>query len=292
LKVDLDGKPMYLSLEAAQFKLHGEFYTLVSIKDIQTEIDRAHLVKELEIAWDVQKSLLPGSNPAIPGFDIAADCKPAKEVGGDYYDFIVPAKDKLALIIGDVSGKGTSASFYMTLTKGYIQATIDENMTPKEILVKVNELLLNTISKKLFVTLFIALLDVKTKKVVCARAGHNPAFHFSKKKDKTVSIKPGGIALGLRKSTPFTEAITEEEIQLEKGDWLVLYTDGFTEARNAGAWEFGEDRFIQAIGENLDKCAGDMVDSMFSQVEIFTGTAGRHDDMTMVAIKVLPDDED
>lgn len=288
LKIETNEKIMYLSINATQFKIKGEFYTLVSLQNIQLEIEREHMAKELEIAWNVQRSLLPGKNPDIPGYDIAGMCKPAKEVGGDYYDFIPVGTNKLAMIIGDVSGKGIPAAFYMTLTKGFIQSHMRENTSPKEVLIKVNDLMYNTIDKRSFVTIFIVVLDWKLKKIVCARAGHNPAIHYSGNKGEVTLIKPDGIALGLRETNNFSESFQEYELQLEDNDWLILYTDGLSEAMDTSSSEFGEEGLIQTIKENHHKNAESMMDTILNRVQDFTTGCDQHDDMTMITLKYDP----
>ncbi len=285
LKIESNEKTIYLSMNAIQFKIKDECYTLVSLQDIQSEIEREHMAKELEIAWNVQKSLLPGKNPNIPGFDITGRCKPAREVGGDYYDFIPVGKNKLAMIIGDVSGKGIPASFYMTLTKGFIQSHMTGTTSPKEALIKVNEMMYNTIDRRSFVTMFIVVLDWKSKKVVCARAGHNPIIHYSGKKGEITMIIPDGIALGLRETNVFSESIREYELQLEDNDWLILYTDGLSEAVDADSNEFGEKGLIQSVRENFHKNAESMVETIFNRVQVFSEGCDQYDDMTMIAVK-------
>ncbi len=287
-KIEIAGRVIYLSIHATQFKIQAEFYTLISLKDIQPEIEREHLAKELEIAWTVQESLFPANNPEIPGFDIAGMCQPAKVVGGDYYDFIPVGPGKLAMVIGDVSGKGASASFYMTLTKGYIQSNMNENTTPKEVLTRVNELMLETISKRSFVTMFIAILDWDSGKIVCSRAGHNPALYYPGKSSDTVSIKPGGLALGLRDTNAFSGVIEEYQLQLEENDWLLLYTDGFTEAMDVESNEFGENRLIAAVKEYQHLNAQELVKGIYNGVVAFSGKREQFDDMTMIAVKRTP----
>ena len=285
VKIESNKNPLYLSINATQFKTQGELYTLVSLQDIHVEIEKEHMAKELEIAWNVQKSLLPQQNPDIPGFDIAGMCQPAEEVGGDYYDFIPIGKDKLVMIIADVSGKGTPAAFYMTLTKGFIQSYIREDISPKEMLINVNRQMCETIDRKSFVTMFIAVLDREYKKISCVRAGHNPAIHYSIKDGKNILIKPVGIALGLRKGDFFSEAIREYELQMEDNDWLILYTDGFVEALNIDSKEFGEDRLMRLIKDNCNKSADNMVRTIFNTVKDFAGSSPQHDDMTIICLK-------
>lgn len=287
LKIESQGKTVYLSIYATRFKITDEFYTLVSLQNIQPEIEREHMAKELEIAWKVQKSLLPADNPRIPGFDIAGMCKPAEEVGGDYYDFIPLGMNKLALIIGDVSGKGTSASFYMTLTKGFVQSYMRENLSPKEVLIKVNELMYKTIDRRYFVTMFIAVLDWELKKIVCARAGHNPAIHYSGKNGEGNAVKTEGIALGLRETGTFSQAIREYQLQLDDNDWFILYTDGFVEALDADENEFGEEGLIRTVKENYRESAEGMVGILFDKVRDFSRSGTQGDDMTMIGVKAV-----
>lgn len=288
LKIESNENTLFISIRATQFILKGELYTLVSLQDIQPEIEREHMAKELEIAWNVQKSLLPAKNPDIPGFDIAGMCKPAEEVGGDYYDFIPLGKHKIGMIVGDVSGKGISASFYMTLTKGFIQSHINENTSPKEVLIKVNELMANTIDRRSFVTMFIAILDWKTRKIVCARAGHNPAIHYSTKTRECVLVKPSGIALGWRNRETFSKSIREYQLQLDDNDWFIMYTDGFIESRDEESREFGESGLIRVLKENEQENAQHMVGIIFDRVMNFSHSSGQEDDMTIIGIKALP----
>lgn len=288
LKIESHGNTMYISIRATQFILKGERYTLVSLQDIQPEIEREHMTKELEIAWKVQKSLLPAGNPNIPGFDIAGMCKPAEEVGGDYYDFIPLGKHKIGMIVGDVSGKGIPASFYMTLTKGFIQSHMNEKTSPKQVLIKVNELMAKTLDRKSFVTMFIAILDWKSRKIVCARAGHNPAIFYSSKNKECSLVKPGGIALGWRDTKTFSKTIREHQMQMDDNDWFIMYTDGFIETKNGDANEFGENRFTQVLKENVQKDAQHMVGVIFDRVMNFSYSPGQHDDMTIIGIKALP----
>jgi serine phosphatase RsbU (regulator of sigma subunit) len=288
LKIESNENTLFISIRTTQFILKGELYTLASLQDIQPEIEREHMAKELEIAWNVQKSLLPAKNPDIPGFDIAGMCKPAEEVGGDYYDFIPLGKHKIGMIVGDVSGKGISASFYMTLTKGFIQSHINENTSPKEVLIQVNELMANTIDRRSFVTMFIAILDWKSRKIVCARAGHNPAIYYSNKTRESALVKPGGIALGWRDTETFSKNIREYQLQLHDNDWFIMYTDGFIEPRDAKSREFGEDGLSRVLKENAGENAQHMVEIIFDRVMNFSHSSNQEDDMTIISIKALP----
>jgi serine phosphatase RsbU (regulator of sigma subunit) len=290
-KIRTEQKTIYLSMNATQFIVKDKRYTLLSLQDIHAEIEREHMAKELEIAWNVQKSLLPGSNPDFPGFDIAAMCKPAKEVGGDYYDYFPLAPGKLAIVIGDVSGKGIPASFYMTLTKGFIQSNMTENSSPRDVLIKVNELMYKTIDRRAFVTMFIAVVDGKSKRIVCARAGHNPAIHFASSNTKFTLIKPEGIALGLRNTDAFSDCLREYELSLKENDRLLLYTDGLTETLDAHGHEFGESGLMHILLKNREKNSETLVEKVFERVQEISENGQQDDDMTMLALRVVPENK-
>ncbi len=286
VKIGENEKLLHLAINATEFKLHGELYTLVSLQDIQSEIERERLSRELEIARQVQNSLLPKSDPQVDGYDIASVCLPAEEVGGDYYDFLSVGENRLGMLIGDVSGKGVPAAFYMTLTKGMIQSNCINHISPRDVLIKVNHLLYRTMERGSFVSLFFALLDAASRTIVCSRAGHNPALHYSAADDEVRMIRPAGIGLGLEEGKIFEEVIQTETIHLRPGDWFIFYTDGFTEAMNRNLQEYGEERLTQVIRANSSKTAGQMIDAVCSAIEDFIADAPPHDDMTMIALKV------
>lgn len=163
--------------------------------------ERVRMSKELEIARQVQMRLLPKKSPDVPGFEISGMCIPAKETGGDYFDFIELSKSRLGIVIGDVSGKGVPAAIYMTLTKGIVQSHADDFVSPQDVLIKVNKLLYQTIDKDSFVSLFYAVLDIKHKTVIYSRAGHNPVLYYRHKDGHCSLLEPDGIALGLERGT-------------------------------------------------------------------------------------------
>jgi len=248
--------------------------------------ERVRMVKELEIARQVQMKLLPKRSPDIKGFDIAGICIPALEVGGDYYDFIDIPNGNIGIAVGDVSGKGLPAAIYMTLTKGIVQSHADEFISPSVVLSKVNQLLYKSIEKGNFVSMFYAILNLETRKMVLSRAGHNPAVYLFKD-EQVKNLKPSGLALGLEKGELFDKVIRDEEVQLVSGDVVVFYTDGYTEAMNEKKDEFGEDRLISILKSTRLETAEKMISAINKEIKGFAGSAHQHDDMTMVVIKVL-----
>ena len=286
IKIDKSNIRLQLALNATEFIMRGKKFTLVSLQNIQSELERERMAKELEIAHQVQMSLLPKGSPIIPGYDIAGSCIPAEEVGGDYYDYIHLDNGNLGIAVGDVSGKGMPAAIYMTLTKGVIQSQSDEMFSPKEVLTKINSLIYQSIERKSFVSMFYSILDPNNRKLICSRAGHNPAILFRNGENGCKLIEPSGIALGLESGDVFSDVIHEEEIGLERGDLLVLHTDGFTEAMNENQDEYGEERLVDIIRKNKDKDSMALIEAVSQDVRQFTETYPQHDDMTMVSVRV------
>jgi sigma-B regulation protein RsbU (phosphoserine phosphatase) len=245
------------------------------------------MATELHIAYQVQKSLLPRSNPTLSGFDIAGHCIPAKEVGGDYYDFFPLGDNKLGIVIGDVSGKGVPAAIYMTLTKGIIQSHTHNLDSPGEVLKNVNKLLYQILEPGSFVSMYFAVLDGTTREISCARAGHNEAILYSSRNNQTLNVQPEGIGLGLEKGNVFDSKIKEQIVQLNSNDILIFYTDGFTEAMNHRRELFGEKRLHASLLENQDKKMVDLIQSVSTDVKNFVGNSSQYDDMTIIGIKAL-----
>lgn len=250
---------------------------------------RARMSKELEIARQVQMKLLPAEPPHIEGFEMEGICIPANEVGGDYYDFIPMDESRLAVLIGDVSGKGVPAAIYMTLTKGIIHSQAEHELTfsPEQVLTRVNRSLYQMMDHKSFVTLFFGILDVKKRILSYSRAGHNPLLYFRRTDNKVIALKPSGIALGIEKGLLFNESITEETLKLEKDDVIVFYTDGFSEAMNSELHEYGEHRLMDTVQKHKKEPVKQIIERVVADVDAFTKGYPQHDDMTMVIVKVF-----
>jgi hypothetical protein len=252
---------------------------------VQRISERERLKKEMEIAARVQLSLLPKEEPNIPGFDIASISIPAVEAGGDYFDFVKLSGNKIGIAIGDVSGKGIGAAIYMTLTKGILQAHAEENVSPANVLVKVNRLLYKTIEKNSFVSMFYAILDTNQNSITYSRAGHNPGILCSQEASGTRLLFSKGMALGLEEGSIFSSTLKEENIEIKKDDVFVLYTDGFTEAMNEKHEQYGEDTLIKLIERNRNLSAKELINIVLKDVKKFTDNFPQHDDMTMVVLK-------
>jgi len=248
--------------------------------------ERQRLQRELEIARDIQMSFLPKKNPLINYLDIASICIPALEVGGDYYDFIQFDGNKLGVIIGDVSGKGTQAAFYMILTKGFLKALAKSFRSPLKFLQDMNTLFYENVERGTFISMVCGIFDLENKKFMLARAGHNPVIVRKSAQKNAGTLHPTGLAIGLEKGIVFNKTIQEIEIEITKGDIFVFYTDGFTEARNKFKEEFGEERLVDIVKNNSGLTSEEILNQIIKEVKTFMGKTPQHDDMTMIVAKI------
>jgi hypothetical protein len=248
-------------------------------------LERARREQELGIAHRVQSGLLPTSDPNIVGFDVAGVCRPANEVGGDYFDYFPLSDGRLAIAVGDVSGKGVPAAFFMTMTKGFMEVAATEVREPVAVLSQANDNLRSTLAKGTFVTMTYSVLDPESSVVTFARAGHNaPVWRRAGERPELVT--PPGTALGAAPSALFERMLAARPIELRQGDVLVFYTDGVTEAMDTAREEFGEERLLAAIEAHADGLsARDIVERLLDEVAAFSRGANQHDDITIVVIK-------
>jgi serine phosphatase RsbU (regulator of sigma subunit) len=249
-------------------------------------LEQARRQEELSIAHRVQSGLLPSDDPEVEGFDVAGACLPATEVGGDYFDYFKLSDGRFGVAVGDVSGKGVPAAFFMTLTKGFMEVSAAEAREPSAVLSQANSHLREHLAKGTFVTMAYAVLDPESRAVSCARAGHNPPVYLPRKEEPRF-VDSAGTALGAAPPALFERILESRRIELQRGDALVLYTDGVTEAMNAEREQFGEERLLAALGHLRDGySARGVVDKLVAEIAAFSGGASQHDDITVVVIKV------
>jgi sigma-B regulation protein RsbU (phosphoserine phosphatase) len=252
-----------------------------------TELAGQERVKrELEIAHQVQSSFLPRQMPKVNGLDIAGMCLPATEVGGDYFDFIKISKDRLAFVVGDVSGKGIQAAFYMTFVKGIIQTLSTAIESPAEVMRRTNRVFGKNAPAGTFISMIYGVVDVSTNTFTFSRAGHNPAILKRLNTVDAEPLQPKGMAIGFPRPDIFDENIEEQSIQLGKGDTLVFYTDGFSEAMNSARELYSDERIVEKVGHVGSKSSGAILRALTEDVHHFIEGHGRSDDMTMVVIKM------
>jgi sigma-B regulation protein RsbU (phosphoserine phosphatase) len=259
---------------------------------LQTAAEKKRLEEELRIARQIQMSLLPRGPLEMPGLGVTALCVPAREVGGDYYDFFPLGHDRLGVLIADVSGKGTSAALYMAELKGLVLSLSQIYHSPRELLLEVNRIISENLDSRSFITMSYAVLDLKRGVMTFARAGHTPLIYLpgraAPRRDAQV-LTPNGMVVGLRidgAAAKFAELLEEEQLTLDNGDVIVLYTDGITEAMNDSEDLFGEGRLSRLVEEHGHLPSGELRERILREIEAFVGGADQHDDMTMILIKV------
>ncbi|NET83594.1 MAG: PP2C family protein-serine/threonine phosphatase [Moorea sp. SIO1F2] len=282
--------------------------TAVAIANDELKVELRHkerLDRELEIGADIQIRLLPRQCPEIEGVELAAFCKTANRVGGDYYDFIPTNYDQLgpknsgdgnvtdehsaylpwSIVIGDVMGKGVPAGLIMTMTRGMLRAEVLNGHSPARILEHLNRVMyVDLENSHRFVTLFYSEYDPKTKILSYSNAAHNPPLLWQA---STRSIKPldtAGMLIGLEVDSQYEDS----QVQLDSGDTIIYYTDGVTEAANLNGNRFDEENLTQSFQWACEHShsAQEILDYLFEQVQQFTGTTTNGDDMTLVVMQV------
>jgi sigma-B regulation protein RsbU (phosphoserine phosphatase) len=246
--------------------------------------DRARRDWELERAREVQQRLLPQEYPPIAGLDYAGMCRPALAVGGDYYDFIRLSETGLAIAIGDVSGKGIAAALLMTTLRAYLHGqTMNGATDPEQIVASLNRLVCESFSPNRYATFFYAHYDSSARALLYVNAGHNPPFVFrTGTRPEILRLHPGGPVVGF---TPDC-AYSADRVALERGDLIVAFTDGISEAMDADGDQWGEERLAQAIAGSRGLSARELVDRIVGEADQFAGGTAQHDDMTLVALRV------
>ena len=259
---------------------------------LQTAAEKKRLEEELRIARQIQMSLLPRGTLDVPGLTITALCVPAREVGGDYYDFFPLPQNRLGVLIADVSGKGTSAALYMAELKGLVLSLSQIYFSPRQLLTEVNKIISENLDSRSFITMTYAVIDVGQGLMTFARAGHTPMIYLGGPAARNPGARvlvPSGMVLGLRiegAAEKFDELLEEDRVDLSVGDVIVLYTDGITEAMNADSDLFGDSRLSQIVEEHGHLDSSELRERILREIEAFVGGADQHDDMTMILLKV------
>ncbi|MBI2567650.1 MAG: serine/threonine-protein phosphatase [Candidatus Schekmanbacteria bacterium] len=251
----------------------------------RTEKEVELLRHELRMAAQVQLSLLPVKLPTLPSIEVRATCLPAREVGGDFYDVMGLSGGRLAVVIGDVSGKGLHAALYMAQAIGTIRALARHCDAPIEVMSVANDVLKERLGRGIFITALYCALDPATGRVRYVRAGHLPPLWLHRGQTETEVPAVAGLGLGVAPSTVFRDVVTEAEIQLAPGDTLVLFTDGLTENFDAGGEEYGLQRFRDACRAASERPLAELEGMIFMELERFRGGRMQHDDATMLLIR-------
>lgn len=251
----------------------------------EAEKQKLSIERDLDLARKIQQGLLPNRIPQINKLDICGQMIPAMQVGGDYYDLIKVSDSKIFVVVGDVSGKGLSASLYMAKLQTMIQLACTIDKTPKQILVDINKRLYESLERSWFVTMTLALFDSSANSVKFCRAGHMPLI--TSNNGSIDSYKSRGIGLGLESGNIFESSLVEEEVQFKSGQIFAFFSDGITEAMNEVNDLFGEDKLSELLRNKSTRTSNELMDEIWSSIVKFRGNAEQSDDMTMVLVKVI-----
>ena len=247
--------------------------------------EKKRLDHDLEIARDIQRILLPSEAPAIDGFQISGINVPARQVSGDYFDYIRVDDERLGVAIADVSGKGVPASLIMAICRSVLRAEAARNPSPADVLRKVNRQLYPDIKEDMFISMAYLILDHHRDSITLARAGHDAPLLYKQQSQTVTPVKSPGMVVGIDSGNVFDRLTVDFAISLERDDCLVLYTDGVTETLNAEEDEFGLDRVIQAVRARANDGAQAIVKKIIQDVRDFTGSLPQNDDITLIAIR-------
>ena len=263
-----------------------------SIEDLLRQAaEKKRLEEELRIAHEIQMSLLPQGPLLMPGLSVTALCVPAREVGGDYYDFLPLDDHRVGVLIADVSGKGTSAALYMAELKGLVLSLSEIHRSPRELLIAANRIIAKHLDARSFITMTYAVIDLRTQTMTYARAGHTPLIYVPADgvdPRRARILAPDGLVLGLKidNGELFERLLEEDTIPLRPGDVYLFFTDGISEAMNAYDDCFGETRLGHLVESHAHLPSDELRERVLREIAAFVGDAPQHDDMTMILLKV------
>jgi serine phosphatase RsbU (regulator of sigma subunit) len=265
--------------------LGGQLALIIeNAKLMERVVEHQRLQAELELAAEVQRSLLPTSTPQLKEFDLCGFCKPAQQVGGDYYDFVPLSDDCTGIAIADVAGKGISAALLMSVVQASLRGQLmstNGSSGLSDMVSIVNRLVTSSVSTARYVTFFYSQLDRKDGALRFVNAGHNPPMHFDASEQTISSLTTGGSVLGVFPGASFEEGVAK----LDDNDVLVAYTDGVTEAEDRDGTEFGEERLRDVIAESASGSAKEIMDAIVSRVTEWSQGTRQHDDITIIVLK-------
>lgn len=247
--------------------------------------EKKRLDHDLEIARDIQRILLPSEAPDINGFQISGINVPARQVSGDYFDYIHVDQERLGVAIADVSGKGVPASLIMAICRSVLRAEAARNPSPADVLRKVNRQLYPDIKEDMFISMAYLVLDHQHDGVTLARAGHDAPLLYRQQSQTITPIKSPGMVVGIDSGSVFDRITVDFSVPLERNDCLVLYTDGVTETLNSEGDEYGVERMMQSVRASANDGASAIVKTIIEDVREFTGSVPQNDDITVIAIR-------
>lgn len=250
-------------------------------------VEKTQMDSDLTLARDVQELFLAKESPDFKGLEIDTQYIPSSQVSGDFYDFYKLSSTKFAVSVADVSGKGVPASLLMALCQTNLRHYVKKSKTPREILIQLNQDLEERIREDMFITLVLAIIDTNANTITYTRAGHEPALlgRVNDEELKVHKLHGNGMALGMVPSDLFEEIIEDQTCSFNKGDMLVLYTDGVTESQNQSNEEFGLDRLCEKLKNAKENSPLSFNSSLMKSLEEFSSISSDRDDLTLLTVK-------
>src|ERR1700736_4805441 len=243
--------------------------------------------RDLDVAHDIQRILLPNAAPAIEGFEIAGLNIPARHVSGDYYDYITLGADRVGIAIADVSGKGVAASLIMAMCRSVLRSFAKSSESAAAVLQTVNRHLYPDIREDMFISMAYLIAHKADNELILARAGHDAPLLYRAKDASVVKVNPPGMALGIDSGSVFNRVTGDCRVHLETSDCLILYTDGVTEALDGNGLEFGMSKLTEAIQASAAEGAPAILSRVTADLKAFVGNFPQNDDITLIAIRKL-----
>jgi serine phosphatase RsbU (regulator of sigma subunit) len=266
--------------EELEAEVQARTHDLAS-KNLLLETSQQRMETELDIARSLQGAMLPQRMPKHPSYSGRAIMRPARELGGDFYDFFIIGEDKIGLVIADVSGKGVPAAFFMAISRTILQASAREGRSAGDCLAETNTILCEQNPLEMFVTVFYGILNLRSGVLSYANGGHNPPVVVHHDGLVTTLPQTGGMAMGIMSGLTYQEG----EISLAAGDTLFLYTDGISEAMDMEGREFTVERLLDSLSESHRQSLDIVVSHVTDAVSSFVGDAPQHDDMTYLVVR-------
>lgn len=246
--------------------------------------EKKRMDHDLEVAREIQSILLPSSPPALPGYELSGINVPAHQVSGDYFDYISIDPTHVGVVIADVSGKGVPGSLIMAMCRSVLRSEASQKTSASEVLRCVNKQLYDDIKEDMFISMAYLILDGENARATLARAGHDAPLLYRAKTGEVEKLSPKGMALGIDSGEVFNRVCADFSFDLEKGDCILLYTDGVTEALDQEGMEFGLPRLVEGLQASAPHGASSVLGYVANDVKKFVGNNPQHDDITLIAI--------
>ncbi len=247
--------------------------------------EKKRLDHDLQIAREIQRVLLPSVAPSVNGFEISGTNIPARQVSGDYFDYITVDDERLGVAIADVSGKGVPASLIMAICRSVLRSQAPQDPSPSHVLGKVNRQIYPDIKEDMFISMAYVILDHAHNAITLARAGHDAPLLYKRGTQTVTLLKPPGMAVGIDSGDVFDRITRDFSVELERDDCLIFYTDGITEALDAAGDEFGLERMTQSVQASAGEGAHAIINRLTEDVRNFVGSQPQNDDITLIAVR-------